>query len=279
MTHKAASLMLNGFANTFRSVAHAGLEIPGIKNFACTIGTVEKQFGISTEGFIIYLVLCPTCWCLHLPCELSKLRSPFCPKIGCPGILYSMKCLSDGTEKRMPSLILPYIPPSRAIQRMCLQLGKVTQWQHWRRQGDEPGVRPPTTGQQFDAYPHPDLLLHDITDAWGWQAIQAGLECHCNGSWEVHDVDVHELVQQLVAFPNGLMLQMNIDGYVLHGQIALIGAILSLEAGEWNLPGQQKGEEIGDDIGVEDPEDEGEFIDLDVVEDDDACEWEDNGDL
>jgi len=32
-------------------------------------------------------------------------------------------------------------------------------------------------------------------------------------------------------------------------------------------------------IGVEDPEDKGEFIDLDVVEDDDACEWEDDDDL
>jgi hypothetical protein len=54
---------------------------------------------------------------------------------------------------------------------------------------------------------------------------------------------------------------------------------LSLEAEEWNLPGQQKGEEIDDDIGVEDPEGEGEFIDLDVVKDDDACEWEDDNDL
>ena len=62
-------------------------------------------------------------------------------------------------------------------------------------------------------------------------------------------------------------------------KIALIGAILSLEAGEWNLPGQQKGQKIDDDIGVEDAEDEGEFIDLDVVEDDDACEWEDDDDL
>jgi hypothetical protein len=55
-------------------------------------------------------------------------------------------------------------------------------------------------------------------------------------------------------------------------KIALIAAILSLEAEEWNLPRQQKGEEIDDDIGVEDPEGEGEFIDLDVVEDDNACE-------
>jgi len=33
-------------------------------------------------------------------------------------------------------------------------------------------------------------------------------------------------------------------------KIALIGAISSLEAGEWNLPGQQMGEELDDGIGV-----------------------------
>jgi len=62
-------------------------------------------------------------------------------------------------------------------------------------------------------------------------------------------------------------------------KIALIGAISSLKAGEWNLPGQQMGEELDHEIGVEEPEDEGEFIDLNVVEDDGACEWEDDDDL
>jgi hypothetical protein len=41
------------------------------------------------------------------------------------------------------------------------------------------------------------------------------------------------------------------------GYSTVLNTILSLEAGEWNLPGQQKGEEIDDDIGVEDPEGEG----------------------
>jgi hypothetical protein len=48
---------------------------------------------------------------------------------------------------------------------------------------------------------------------------------------------------------------------------------------EWNLPEQQRGEELDDEIGMEDPEDEGEFIDLNVVEDDGACEWENDDDL
>jgi len=33
MTHKAASLMLNGFANAFSSAAYAGCDFPGINHF------------------------------------------------------------------------------------------------------------------------------------------------------------------------------------------------------------------------------------------------------
>jgi len=63
----------------------------------------------------------------------------------------------------------------------------------------------------FDVYPDPNKLMHDITNVWGWRAIQAGLERHRNGSWEVCDVNILELAQQFIALPNGLVLQMNID--------------------------------------------------------------------
>jgi hypothetical protein len=85
----------------------------------------------------------------------------------------------------------------------------------------------------------------------------------------------NDLKEQLGAFRNAgapNLDKVSARSKVEDLKIALIAAILSLEAEEWNLPGQQKGEEIDDDIGVEDPEGEGEFIDLDVVEDDDACE-------
>lgn len=204
--------MLNGFANAFSSAAYAGLDIPGVERFARTIGMVEKWLGISTEGFIIYLVICPICWHSHLPSELSRFESPLCHQVDCPEILYSTKCLSDGTEKRTSSLILPYFPPSRAIQLcMCLRSGKAAQWQHWRGPSDKSGIQSPTMGQGFDAYPNPDKLLHDVTDAWGWRAIQAGLEHRRNGSWEVRGVNVLELAQQFVALPNGLVIQINID--------------------------------------------------------------------
>lgn len=74
-------------------------------------------------------------------------------------------------------------------------------------------MRPLTALKGFDAYDDPDKLLHDVADAWGWRAIQAGLERRRNGCWEVSDVRVLEKAQQFVALPNGLVLQMNIDWY------------------------------------------------------------------
>jgi len=85
----------------------------------------------------------------------------------------------------------------------------------------------------------------------------------------------NDLIKQVGAFRN--VGAPNLDKVFARTKvgdlkIALIGAILSLEAGEWHLTGQQMGEEVDDEIGAEDPENEGEFIELNVVEDDGACE-------
>lgn len=106
---------------------------------------------------------------------------------------------------------MPFVPPERAIQRMCLQPGKVGQWQEWRRPTDVVGKREPSKLKDYAAFPDLDKPMTDITDGWGWRAIQAGLERRRNGRWEIRDVDVSELNQQFVALPNGLVVQINID--------------------------------------------------------------------
>jgi hypothetical protein len=66
----------------------------------------------------------------------------------------------------------------------------------------------------YAAFSDLDKPMTDITDGWGWRAVQAGLERRRNGKWEIKDVDVHELKLQFVALPNGLILQINIDWYI-----------------------------------------------------------------
>jgi hypothetical protein len=117
-----------------------------------------------------------------------------------------VKRLSSGAEKRTPLLTLPFVPSEKAIQRMCLQPGKVAQLQEWRGPGDSVGRRKPSNLKGYDAFPDPDKPMTDITDGWGWKAIQAGLERRRNGVWEIHDVDVLELDQRFVALPNSLVV-------------------------------------------------------------------------
>ncbi|KAJ7919590.1 hypothetical protein B0H13DRAFT_2320242 [Mycena leptocephala] len=68
MTHSAARLMLDGSA-LMLDLAHRTTEqdIPGLESFARTLATVERQLGVSTEGFITYLFVCDICWHIHRP--------------------------------------------------------------------------------------------------------------------------------------------------------------------------------------------------------------------
>ncbi|KAJ7358085.1 hypothetical protein DFH08DRAFT_1042899 [Mycena albidolilacea] len=211
MTRNAVANMLEGSRVIFLSAEGSSSEFQGLSHFARTLSTVEKRLGVLTNELIIRLFLCPTCWKPHSPAELARLESPDCQEPDCDGKLYTVKRLLSGAEKRTPILTLPFVPPERAIQRMCLQPGKVAQWQEWRRPDDSAGRKEPSKLKGYAAFPDPNKPMTDITDGWGWRAIQAGLERRQNGVWEVWDVDVLELKQQFVALPNGIIIQINID--------------------------------------------------------------------
>ncbi|KAL1713956.1 hypothetical protein EV715DRAFT_210517 [Schizophyllum commune] len=213
MTHQSAKRMLQGFQQSFAAGAEQGAQFDGLENFALTIQTVEKRLGVSTEGFIIYLFICPVCWAVHYPDELLTLASPTCAKPTCNGQLFTTKRRADRTEKRVPALTLPYVRPSTAIARMCLQPGKVEQWQRWRREEDTPGRTSPSLAKGYDSFEDPTKPMYDVTDGWRWRAVMAGLQRQRDGVWNVDDVDVRGLNQRFVSLPNGLMLQINIDWF------------------------------------------------------------------
>ncbi|KAF7347283.1 hypothetical protein MVEN_01483500 [Mycena venus] len=213
MKHDSAASMLDGFRVVFQSASAAGVEYPGLSNFARTLSTVEKRLGVSTDTFITYFFLCNVCWKPHCPAELTELVSPECDQPNCDGKLYTLKRLSGGAEKRTPLLTLPFVPPEKAIQRMCLQPGKVAQWQEWRRPDDVVQKIEPSLLTGYEAFPDLDKPMKDISDGWGWRAVQSGLERRRNGLWEIRDVDVDEVMQRFVALPNGLIIQINIDWF------------------------------------------------------------------
>ncbi|KAJ7065570.1 hypothetical protein C8F01DRAFT_1366529 [Mycena amicta] len=205
---------ISAFVSAASTVSATSTYYPGLENFALTLPTVEKCLGLSTDSIITYVFLCDACWMPHLP-ELSQLESPHCNQPACEGTLYttSGKKSRNGTEKRTPTLTMPFAPPEKVIERMCLQPGKVQQWQHWRRPDDTVGICAPSTLKGMEAFDDPDKPMLDITDGWGWHVIQGGLERRHNGKWEVKDVDVKNLNQRFVAFPNGLVAQINVDWF------------------------------------------------------------------
>jgi hypothetical protein len=138
----------------FESAAAAGVDFPGLSNFARTLSTVEKRLGVSTESLVTNFFLCGSCWKPHYPEELAELEHSQCDEPQCDSILYTIKRLSNGSEKRTPVLILPLVPSEKAIQRLCLQPGKVAQWQEWHRFQAVKGVPGPLTplnGQSIHA--------------------------------------------------------------------------------------------------------------------------------
>jgi hypothetical protein len=176
MTHRAVKNMLDSSRIILQSAEASGVEFPGLSNFARTLPTVERRLGVSTDDLITYFFLCDVCWALHYPSELARLETPKCDRPNCVGTLYSVKRLSSGKEKKTPLLTLPFVPPGKAIQRLCLQPGKVAQWQEWRGDDDAVGQREPSKLTGFEAFDNPDKPMMDITDGWGWRAIQAGLQ-------------------------------------------------------------------------------------------------------
>ncbi|KAG2130249.1 hypothetical protein DEU56DRAFT_757923 [Suillus clintonianus] len=189
------------------------IEYPGLDEYAHTLPTLLKRLGLSADQFIIYFFICDVCWKLHHPSVLSELKSPNCTVDDCEGALYTQKRLSDGTTKRTPTKIVPYVPPEHALQQFLLRPGKWEQLQHWRGPGDEPSQVPPIPGRGFDSFRDPSKPMKDIYDGYGWRAIQAGLERRRGGRWEIQDVDVHELHQRFVSLPCGLVWQIDIDWF------------------------------------------------------------------
>ncbi|KAI5827021.1 hypothetical protein K523DRAFT_310242 [Schizophyllum commune Tattone D] len=240
LTRSALRVQLDGDLSLLQTLSNNGVHLQGLDEFALTLPTIERRLGVSTDGFIVYLFACPTCWTTYQPSRLYELTTASCLAPNCDGRLYTTKRASDGKEKRTPGLTVPFVRPSSAIARKCLQPGKVAQWQQWRGAGDEPGVVPPTAAQGYDAFPDPDKPMTDVSDGWAWRAVMAGLQRRRSGAWEVRDIDALELNQRFVSLPNGLLLQINIDWFqavkgACHSTGALYTTILNNPRGIRNL--------------------------------------------
>jgi len=224
-THETIKIMLDGI---YVALSSSPEPVAGLESMARTFPTVEKRLNVCFDDFIVYYFLCPMCWHLYPPAELYHLETPECETDGCNGILFKSKRLADGSTKRTPTKIFPFVPPDRAIGRWLLRPGKYEQLQLWREGPDDlPGRSPPENRihQGFDAFIDPSLPIGDVSHGWGWRNLPAGLERVCGGQWEVRDIG--ETDQRFVNLPCGLVWQINLDWQV-HSLYRLIILIIAL---------------------------------------------------
>lgn len=215
-THDVARLIVDGVARALSSACIQAPEVAfdGLDDMARTLPTIEHRLGVNLNSLIIYLFLCPICWRVHDSSSLyDEDLNEQCEEEGCDGILYTTKRLASGKHKRKPTKVLPYVSPQRAIQHWLLRPGKYEQLQEWRKEGDEPARVPPIFENGIDAFQDVWQPIHDIHDAWGWRAIQAGLQriFRDEAIARVYDEDVNHIQQRFVSLPCGLVWQINLD--------------------------------------------------------------------
>ncbi|QRW24949.1 Transposase family Tnp2 protein [Rhizoctonia solani] len=125
----------------------------------------------------------PTCGKQYTTEQLYQLPKPRCTwNVGerCPGVLYTERLLADGTIKRSPSKLFPYIPLPAALGRLLSRPGMSELCQHWRNNDnpkDEPTKNPPRPQdpvEWFDDMPA-NQRFSDISKGWGWRAHATGL--------------------------------------------------------------------------------------------------------
>ena len=216
-THESIKSQLDAHYQALHSLEQrGGPTVQGLENMARTLRTVERRLGVDPDKYITYYFMCDVCWDLHHPDELATLSSPLCCKEECTkGRLYRVKKVNNKI-KRVPLKVIPYCSLIPQYQRLLLRPGKFEELQQWRKYEDDiPGNIPPDRATGMDAFPDGDFVMCDIHDGYGWRAAQAGLHRRRGGPWGIEDVDVHELDQRFVALPNGLLVMINIDWYVI----------------------------------------------------------------
>lgn len=213
-THNLAKYMLKCGRSQLSSVSlAAGYDIPNLDKMAMTLRTVERRLGLDPDAHITYYFICDHCWATHHPSRLGELPSHgHCIVEDCPGTLFERKRFSDGKLHRIPVKVLSTASPKEVIQRLIMRPGKLAELNKWRSHPqDTPSAKQPVDMDDWEGSLDEEFRMHDMSDAWGWNAIRAGLQRRKGGRWGVEDVDLNEVNQRFVALPNGLVLIFNLD--------------------------------------------------------------------
>ncbi|QRV78265.1 Transposase family tnp2 [Ceratobasidium sp. AG-Ba] len=211
-THRAISHQLRAACRTISANPNVPLE--DITNMAQTIRTAETRLGVGTDAIITTYTLCPKCRRRYTPEHISTTDSDTCLNPECEGILFVVRRLASGGERRVSNLTFPFASPIAWIKHLVNLPGVSELLQHWRNdQSDHEVSRPIPSGEWMENL---DLNkpIGNISDGWGWRSTSAGLERRIDpNTGHVYDNSVLDPPIRFVSLPFGLSLTLNTDWF------------------------------------------------------------------
>lgn len=182
-----------------------------------TLRALQRRLGADLDDHLQIFTLCTSCGKRYSSDYVNAAMGPRCMRyIGdelCGNHLYSESILYGGVRKRKPFKSFPYLSPITAIERLLLRPGMKEILQHWRGEGDEPGVHPPSTRRDWVNNTPEDVLFGDITTASTWRTTQVGMKRSYNLQDGMYgDEEPAGGPRSLTCLPLGLSLAMNFDG-------------------------------------------------------------------
>lgn len=211
-THSISNESLTFLHSTIKSFHPNGLPHGlDLDDMARTLRTVEKPLGISTDKLITNYIICPLCWKMYHPSELSSMLSAICMATDCSATLFRLKRTSSNGIKRVPFKVMPAASFKTALARLLMRSGKWDELQHWRKEEDH-DTGPPITQEEWYATTDIDTPLHDIHDGWMWRSLRAVMVRIWDArQTKVKDVDIKNLDRRFFSLRRGIIVHINID--------------------------------------------------------------------
>ncbi|KAG8730113.1 hypothetical protein FRC10_003065, partial [Ceratobasidium sp. 414] len=134
-THRALKHQLRAARRTI--AAHPDIEAEDIAKMAQTIGTAERRLGVGTDHIIKTFTLCPDCGRRYSPEYIRDTDIDTCINQDCPGVLFTIRKLASGGQRRVSNLTYPFASPIAWIAHILSLPGMSELMQTWRKTEDD----------------------------------------------------------------------------------------------------------------------------------------------